>query len=471
MGYHDYDERSTRDEIVDNLEKKVRGINIIKWAKWLSIVLILLIIVNMCFYTVDGGEFYIEQSPSGELTAITTPGIKFKFPIVTRTFKYNEYVTITYSAANDRSASSSNPPYPIRFGDTYGGKIEGSFRFRLPTNPEDFVQLHKAVKTNQNLMGNTLNKNANELLQYTAAQFTGVEFMQGGQNEFRNRILDQAQNGLYETKRELVAQNTDIARAGVDVDAGEVHTGQNAIYKNVIMHNSKGEPLRKPSSLNEFGITLVQVTVENFTPDEDLNNYARRKRERLQERAKIVEEQQNEKERAKTAAAKGERERIESKQAALREKDKAEIEAQKALELERIAAEREKVQQEKEKDLAAIRKAKELEIAQKEREIQEAKAIAAKFEAQAIKEKGFAEAEVKHASYNAYNVSLYSLELRRDIAEILSAGLKGTDITMPQFIVGNGNGDVPTNSVSAYMDVIMLDAMRNLGDKTAGPTQ
>lgn len=444
-----------------SVDGKVSG----KFIGFIVVVFMALIVGLNSYYVVDGGEFAIEQSMQGDLTPVTTPGFKAKVPFVTKVFMYPEYITITWSNQNESSASSSNMPYYVRFGDTYGGFVTGSLRFKMPTDPEKIIALHKAVKTLDNLEENTLEKNAEELLAYTAAQFTGVDFMQGGQNEYRNRILDQAEKGLYVTRRELVAENTSVAQAGVGVDNARVHVGQNAVYKNVIQRDMDGKPIRKQSALNSFGITVAQVAFAGFNPDPDLDAYAKNKRARLQERAKIVEQQQNERELAKAESAKGERERITAKQQALRAKDQAEIKAKQRLELERIAAEREKVQKEKEKALAEIEKSKELEIAKAEKAIQEAIAAATIAKAKAIREKGFAEADVREKKYAAYDHDLYMMELKRDTTISLANALKGTKIAVPEVYISGGEDGKMPNSVDTYMNAISIDQMRNLNKK------
>jgi len=411
----------------------------------------LVILINST-YTVDGGEIAIEQTPSGKLIAQMDPGIKFKYPFLSKVFFYNEVTTVTYDEKNS-GATSDNQPYPIIFADTYGGKIKGTFRIEMPRNPDEFRELHKAFKRYDNFVDNGVEKFTNELLAYTANQYTGEAFMQGGQNEFKARLMDQAQGGLYITKRTAVRVKRQAGIVGLKEDkASQTTATEQVIFKNIIQRDKNGKPLRNPNPMKKYGVKVTQVTIDGFLPEPQLKTFMDNKKKRIQERATLRENQENEKQKAVVAKLRGDRERVEAKQQMLKEKDAAVIEADKRVALESKAAE-----------LQIVRKKKELAIAKANEGIQKANAKAAKYQAQAIKEKGLAEASVISAKYKARDPKLYALEKQVEVTNNLKSAMQGITVQMPRVqINGSGDGKGATNSIDVVMQAIGIQKLEEL---------
>lgn len=441
------------EEILEQAKKA--GMKTVKYSAIGAGVLVGLITINASIFNVEIGEYAIEQSPSGKIEAHMTPGYKFKVPFVSNVWYYDQITTVTYDNDQEGAGSSKNPPYRIGFSDTYGGDISGSFRVEISPDPEKLKELHRAYKSYDNFIQNGVEKFTNELLTYTAMQFTGESFMQGGQNEYKTRLEDQAKHGLYVTKRQAIKVAKEAGIVDKDKNnASRTETSEAIIYKNIIQRDSEGKPLRKDSSMVQYGVTADQVTISAFAPESDLQSFMSNKKEQVRKRAKLVEEQENERQQAITEKLKGDRERVVAKQQMLREKDQAEIEISKQVEVAKLQAEKEKVERQKLADLAVIDKKKELQMASDNEAIQKANFKAAKYEAQAIKEKGLAEAAVKKANYEAIDKTLYTLEKQVEITENLREAFRGTSITMPNNYIVNGTTDGTTPS-STNMDVMM----------------
>lgn len=441
------------EEILEQAKKA--GMKTVKYSLIGAGILAGLITINASIFNVEIGEYAIEQSPSGKIEAHMTPGYKFKVPFVSNIWYYDQITTVTYDDNQEGMGSSKNAPYRIGFSDTYGGDISGSFRVEISPDPEKLKELHRAYKSYDNFIQNGVEKFTNELLTYTAMQFTGESFMQGGQNEYKTRLEDQAKHGLYVTKREAVRVTKEAGIVSKDKDnASKTETSDAIVYKNIIQRDAEGKPLRKESSMVQYGVTADQVTISAFKPEQDLLNFMSNKKEQVRKRAKLVEEQENERQQAITAKLKGDRERVEAKQQMLMEKDKAEIEYAKQVEIAKLQADREKVERQKVADLAIIDKKKELQQATDNEAIEKANYAAAKYAAQATKEKGLAEATVKKAMYEAIDKTLYTLEKQVEITENLREAFRGTSITMPNNYIVNGTTD-GTTPASTNMDVMM----------------
>lgn len=416
-----------------------------------------LVVVWNSFYTVDGGEYYIEQPPSGKLIPVQTPGIKFKVPFATKLTKYDEVTTVTYNnkqngALFSSDKSSNNPPFAVNFADTYSGLVTGSFRVELPRDPDQFIALHKAFKHYDNLVDNGYEKLTNQLLSYTANQFTGENYMQGGQNEYQIRLKDQADRGIYITKRVKKRINTAKASVGLDNENPNKLSQQEAIiWINEVQTDENGTIKRNANPLDEYGVKITQVTIDGFYPEDKLKDFIDNKKVQVQKRAKLVEEQENERQSAITAELKGNRERVEARQAMLKEKDSAVIEADKRVELERKAAE-----------LQVVLKQKELDIAIANERIQKAAEKAAKYEAQAKLHNGLADARILKAKYDAYDKTLYSMEIQRDTMIKVTENLKGITVAMPKVNIQGGSGGNSMNSVDTVLQAIGVQKLEEI---------
>jgi len=447
--------------------KKVVGFGALAVAAVLGMVTL-----GSSVFTVNAGQYAVERTPTGQLIAHQKPGIKFKTPFFSEVEFYDEVTTITYSDENDGSKESQNKPYTIAFTDTYGGDVKGSFRVVLPKDPDKFIELHRAFKRYSNFVQNGAEKFTNELLSYTANQFTGESFMQGGQNEYKTRLEDQARNGLYVTRRTQVRVDNQAGIVDSDNDKPSKTTGSEAyIYQTTIQMDDHGKPVRQVNSLSQYNVAVTQVTIDGFTPQKDLQAFMTNKKEMVSRRAKLVEDQENERQQAITAKLKGDRERVEAKQQMLMEKDKAEIALSKDVEVAKLQAEREKVEQRKLADLAVIQKEKEQQIANAEKGIQKANEEAAKFGAQAILHTGLAEAQVAAAKLRAKQdaSAIVLAELHLQTVQAFAGGLKDFKVEMPTYMsTGNGqHGN--TNSLGVLMEAVGINNLQQLGQPRNTP--
>lgn len=390
--------------------------------------LFLFISLMSSFYIVSGTEYAVERTPGGDLVGVVEPGVHFKWPFLSTVHEYDMFQTVAYTADED----DGNPMLKrINFADTYGGEIGGTIRFQLPADPTLLVAMHKAYANERNLITSGLKPVSKQLLTYTANQITGENFMQGGQNDYQNRIEDQGNFGLYVTKREKTLVKKNTSSVGLkNENPNKREQRDSYIYINKIQLDKDGNKMRKPLPTTQYGIKVVQVTIDDFKPEAKLKDFIDRKKNQIAIRQKLIEEQENERQSAVTAELKGQRKRVEARQEMLMEKDAAVIQAQKGVELEQ-----------KESDMQVVRKNKELEVAQANEGIQKANAVAAKHQANAILYKGKAEATVKKLMYLAVEESILRLEVEKVTQLAKYRALATAKITMPTTVMmGSGEG-------------------------------
>jgi hypothetical protein len=435
------------------------------FGKWIAIVAValMLVITGLSSYTkVDSGEsLRVQNNVTSEVSWYLTEGYRLKAPFVSNTIRYPQEITIGISdnKENCDTASVCAAPRTVTFADTYDMTLETVNRYSLPRSPELLEKMHDKVKGKVNLIGTTLLPFSQDLLAYTASQYQAEYFLQGQYNDFRNRLIDQAENGLIKTKRTKKLIVTEVANRDSDRESGRPVTGEQYKFEVEPVLDADGQFVRSPTAISEYGITLVPsgISIVDYVPSEELRAFMQDKQVRVRARAGIIEDQENERQRAITIELKGNADRIEKQNALLVEKDAAVLNGERLVETARLQAERETIERSKTESLAVIDKRTEQQMATANLEIQKANALAAKFQGQAIKEVGFANAEVTKANYNAIDKEVLDLEVRRDIAKALYES--DINITMPQYVGGTGSGGNGMESISAMSSLKLLEQL------------
>lgn len=439
---------------------------LIKRVAWMvpTGLLALILVFSSWFTTSEGYQYFVQNKLTGNTTVYSEPGVHLKMPFFTNVYTYKRVATIDMTTDNGAFTRDLGP-ISVGFADTYTGAVPATFKYRLPTDEENFRKLHQDFRSFENLVDTLLVNNSKNVAVVTATQYTGEEFIQGGVNAYKAQMEDQLRNGLYVTERKRV-EVTESGYADVSSengDAGKVEEKTRLVMKNVIrLSEDTGQPERLENPLAAYGITVTQVTIGKPTADEQLEALLFNKRQSVGE--KITAQQEIDTNRVKAEAAKQERE-IEKQRAiqdAQKQKELAIIAQQQEVEVEKQRALKELVEQQKQKDVAVLQKQKELEIAQANEDIQEANAAAAKYEAQAILEKGLAEAEVDRAKLAAKQSAsgIYMAEIERDIAKVMYPALKNVTIDMPDYYAGGNTGEAPT-SLDVFTTLGALKELRN----------
>lgn len=427
---------------IKNLKSKIIG----------GVSLAVLALIGLDSYGVVNAGYYhiVQNSLTGSLTAQMDEGIYARVPVWNKTTEYKRVFTSVFDT-EDTGSSSDLDPIPVQFADTYSATIPATFRFRLPSDPEKMLLLHREFRTFDNLIQSLVVKNAKNVTVVTATQYTGERFFQGGINSFKNKLEDQLMNGLYQTERkQVVVEEAGTAALSVEnSDVNKVEMQTRLVWKNVITLDKNGMPKRIRNPLAVYGLEVTQVTIDKPIPEQRLDNLLNTKKDLVAARISAEQEIITARAQAKSAAQKAEIEKQRAIQNAQKNKDLA------------VIAEKQKVDMERQKaQLAIVRKEKELKMAIADRDIQEAQAVAAKFSAVKIEAIGLAEARVTRAKLAAKESSkvIYMAELELDMAKVIYPNLQNINIDMPDYYV-NGvgkDGNAPTS----------LDIMTTLGSMT-----
>lgn len=422
--------------------------------------------VMSSFTTVGSGDLVrIQNNLTGNQEWIMTEGFALKAPFFSTVVTYPQEGTIAVTDNEELcdTASLCANPRQVGFADTYGVTVEASFRYSLPRDAEALERMHDKVKNKDNLFGTTLMPFSQDLINFTASQFRAEDFMQGGQNEFKSRMIDQASNGMLVTKREKIIVEVEQANRESDREGGGANVGEQFRYQVTVLEGADGLPLRNPTAIKAYGITIVPagINLVDYNPEKRLRDFMTDKQDRVRARAKIVEDQENERQMAITAQLTGDRERIQKQNILLQQKDAAKIAGEKAVVTAKLQAERETVERQKVADLAIIDKKRELQVSKANEGIQKANAVAAKYEASAIKEKGFAEAAVDKAKYNAIDKQVLALEV--DKAKALAMYKSNMTVNMPTVVSNGAQGS--SDSLEMMTTLSVMEKLGKTGSK------
>lgn len=440
----------------------------------------------------DSGVSTRLQQPLIGHTWIKEEGYYFKLPFVSRTRSYNQKGTIASSDNQSilDTASLVAAPRNLQFADSYEMRMEWSFRYEIPVSDEGLEAMHKSVKSEANLLGNTIMPFGQTLAADTAGQMLAGNFSQGGRNEYRSLMDNQSQLGMYETKVTKVQVNAERADAD-NKRNGDTKQGKQFIRKVTYLLDDQGKRLRKPLAIHQYGVKVVpnSINLIEAVPQGRLVTYIDNKQSNISKQIKEEENQKLLREQAKTAQLKGQHNLITRTNELNIKKQEAILVAERKVEEAQLQAAREKVERQKVSDLAVIDKNRELEVAQaneaietverqkaanlavidKNRELQIAKAnegiqkataIAAKYQADAIKEVGFAEAAVDKAKLAAKNSNkeIYLAELNRDVQVKMAEVLPQVKIDTPDIVMGGSNG---SNNVSDLLSTKLVQDVIN----------
>lgn len=436
----------------------------------LIIGLVAFLFQNSVFRTEVGYIYHFQNLITGKIDVYSKPGIHFRIPFSFRVTPYKRFTTVAFGG-NYQGYQYREPAITVRFADTYTAEILATFRYQLPpSNKGKINKIHEAFLNFDEMINALLIKISRDVVVNTATQYTGEEFFLGGFNQFKAALKDQLRNGIYKTERQQVEiEQVDLSPIGIKPKESMPHKAKTLVWKTVPVHGKDNKVVRLENMLNTYGITVEQINLGGFVPEEQLEKLLADKKRLVASLIKAMQEQEIAKEQAKTAQLRAEIERTMAKQAALNQKELAIIVKQRELEEAQKQVEKEIMESKKVNELVAIEKKKELAIAkaeheiqevnkktelaiaQVERDIQKTKLETAQFEAKAVREKGIAEADILRAKYQDRITEIYLADIQKEIAQIIYPNLKGIQVTMPHNIVNLGEQD---NNLQTNLDVL-----------------
>ena len=423
---------------INNAKTKIKDTVTSSWKKTAIIAVSVVLLYNAVNYNPGGVSTRVQEPMLGH-TWVKEEGFYAKVPLLSRTRSFNQKGTIA-SSDNESiidTASLTSEPRNLQFADSYEMQVEWSLRYSIPTDDESLEIMYKSLKSEENLLGNTLMPFSKMLVNDSVNQLLGGNFAQGGRNGLRTLIDNQSQLGMYQTKVQKVSTKRTGGKGTNDTIGG---TGNDLMVTKVVyMKDSLGKRLRTPLSIAQYGIKIVpnSINIIEAKAQGRLVKYIDTKQKNIALQIGQDESQKLLVKEAKTQQLTGAKNLIIKTNKLNIDKQTAIIAGERQVAVAKLTADREVVERQKVADLAIIDKTKDLQQAKANEGIQKANAVAAKYEAAALKEVGFAEAAITKAKYKAIDPVILAMEVEKAVS--LALYKSNMTVNMPT-VVSGGNG-------------------------------
>jgi len=378
----------------------------------------------------QAGFYQIKQAfPSGELSIIDEPGYFAQMYATLTVYKnagtYAFSNNLSESGGDTGSSSLVGDSIPVRFSDGGTAKVSGSARFDMPADAPARFKIHDKFRSYPAVVNGLLKPAIREAIVLSAALMTAEESYSGGKAQMSQLALDQLQNGVYLTESE-------------EVETKDPITGQTKTTRVVrIRKNADGTPLRKPNTLDQYGISVTQLFFpDDFSYEQRILDQIGAVRDAQMKASAAFAEADAAVQEAKTEEAKGRAAVAKAKAAAEVEKQKAVTEAEQSKAVAVLAAESRRAVAEQDKLAAEAKKAEQILLGQ-------------------------GEAERKRLVMNADGALQQKLDAWVKSQEFwASAHAKRA---VPGTVFGAGSGAGAGTDTSAFMQMMTVKAAKDLG--------
>lgn len=413
---------------------------------------IFLATLNSIFFYAEPGMSYLVQYPWGLQKGVLTPG--FHGRIFGEVIPFKKFLTIAFVDKKQKDAPFSGvaPAQEIRFHDSVTANVKMTARFELPSNPEQFLPMAVAYRSQDNLTYSTLIPTMQEAMRNSGRMYAAQEYISGKGGDFENAVLDQIRNGIFllDIKEEKAYQGR---QAITEKDARTIQQDQTMrVYVRKRL-GPDGQELRKDAGenpLKKFGITLIQANVQDVDPDPGFKKKLLEQREAA---AQVAIERQNarkEEERKKRIIAQGEAEKAEKR-----------IELEKA-QIERVIAAETKAKEAQQEQVRRVTMAETLKKeSMVEKERKEIELQTARLEAERIETLAEAESNKRRKLMEADNALEKRLEAFVEISRAYAKALNNKQLVPGVVISGSGDGKQP--NATDLISLLTAKAASDLG--------
>ena len=396
----------------------------------------------MTFGINDNGYRSVVQWPSGKTFVKFEPGIYFDW--FGTTTIYPDVMTYNFTGESVEGIENFTVNgINVRYQDGGTGSIYGVARFTLPIEEKAMLELHRAFRTEAGVRNRLIQPVINESINLTAGLLTSEEAYAEKRNEFIEWSQDQVAEGKYLTNIISRTQIVEPQELGKD---GEVIKPAVTRIQNVpvIRKDTKtGIPMRGDSPLREYSVSVSGFQVTNWDFETDTLNQIKEKRAA---NMAIITSQAN--------AAKANQQRLQ----AIAEGEKNVATAQYEQEVKKAEA---VVVAEREKEVAEINASRQVEVNRQNYLAQVQDVKAAEQEAIARLERAKAEAKAKKLILEADGALSLKIEAWK---EVTIAGYKefGKQKWVPDIQMGNSSEGSGGTTAADMISLLSVNSAKDL---------
>lgn len=358
------------------------------------------------------GQIQVKQSAiTGQLSVQSNPGIYYQGWGAITSYLISD--TYDFNAAADK--------INVRFNDASTADISGSIKFRIPSNEQDILKIHKDFRSYASLESTLIRQVVSSALKQSSTFFRAEDVYSTRRADFIDMVNDQIKEGIYAT-----AYTEELKK-------DELDPTKNVLVKKVsIRTNADGQPIiNEVSGFKTYNIELVQLVINDIDFDVKTDGLIAQKKDAEQQRVVAVANAERAKQDAITAQEQGKANVAIAEASALVEAKKATVEAEK----NRMVAQQQALQA-----------------------IEEKKAVIAR---------GEAEAEATKLKVDAGLSPLDRANIDRDTA--IGVAEKLATIKFPNMLVigGSGNGSSAMNPFDAVGLKSFIDISKSMSQTEA----
>lgn len=362
---------------------------------------------NQVLATNDAGYYQVKQAAFlGHLTVRDEPGTYARL--------FGNITTYHISDMHyfSKDADSDSGPIEVQFADGSKADISGSIKFRLPTNDEKRLFLHREFKNFKAVKHDLVRQTVKEALVQAASLMRAEEMYTTRRGEFTALVEAQVKNGIYETVAREVKRKSTEDEEFIDKEV-------------TLVRDANGQPrITKVSPFQTYGVEVVQFIIDGFKFDATIDALIAKKKETEQLKVVAVATAEKAKQDAITAQAQGQ----------------ASIAVAKATQ--------------------EVEKIKEVTIAQKEFEVAQLRRKQAEQDAAAATTRGKAEADVNRLKVVAGLTPLERATIDKETAIGVAAELSKLQFPSMMVIGGGSNG----HAINPF-DAVGLEAFHRLSER------
>lgn len=379
----------------------------------LVLVLTLASVGKQIFETNNAGYYQIKQATvTGNMTVIADPGTYLQAFANITTYQISDVYYFSKTEGDGRGDQSNAEPIKVRFNDGGTAEVSGMVKFRLPSDPEKRLALHRDFKNFEAVKHDLMRQVVTEALMQTAPLMRAEDSYSTRRSEFTDYAEQQIVEGIFETVSKRVKEK--------DADGNEFIVAEVNISR-----TEKGLPIvRKDSPLKQYGIEIVQFVIKDIDFDQTIDALISKKKEAEQQKVVAQANAERAKQDAITA----------------REQGNARIATEKANQ--------------------DVEKIKEVTIAQKEYEVAKLNRQKANEDAAADIVKGKALAEINRLKVQAGLTPLERATIDKETKIGIAAEL--AKVQFPgMMVIGGGGSNGPLNP----FDAVGLKSFMDLNER------
>lgn len=239
-----------------------------KWVLYGILAISMLFIIPLSIGINDAGHRTVVQWPNGTTFVKFSPGMFVQ--AFGTTWEYNDVLTFDFDKnENQEKATLDQKGIRVRYQDGGLGDVYGLARFRLPSDAETMLRVHKEFRSNEGIANKLLRNVTEEAMNQTAGLMSSEESYAEKRGVFGQWAKDQIVNGKYKTSQERTTEVEYGYEYCLEDDLAEELKAECKAVKKVTkwyptIKMIDGQPQHETPDTQEYGIIVTGFSVVDW---------------------------------------------------------------------------------------------------------------------------------------------------------------------------------------------------------------